>query len=468
MITLKKIYFSLFILGFFFFPFNDFEGIPGLGEYANESGSYFFLVGFLVLGIDSLYKRKIAIPYSDRIFQILLLFLVWCIITTILNGDVVLESYYKQTSGVYRFLRQYISLLLAAFIFVLLFWNSLKDLTSREILLVIRKVFLFNLVFAFVYGIFEVLISVFNVYAVMPIMQLFDFFPFLDVNFESGGRISSIGYEVPSLGNYLITVSGWMFSYIYTEKSKWRFVPILMVLFLTFFSGSRTALINITLQLGMFIYLLYSIKAYRKTLLLGVQFVAVISVLMVVVFGNQIVRAVDKKVDSLNFSANLTKSISNQSRFGMQYASIEVFKESPIIGVGFGQETYHKIHHYPPWATHNNYEFRAIYQNQNITSFPTSYNIYTRLLAETGIVGVLIFLAIIFFCFSRSIFLWRNCEGDQKTLAMILLISFIGLCVNWLQMDFFRQYGFWLCVVILIKVYDERKGNNIIDQPQID
>lgn len=467
MITLKKIYFSLFLIGFFFFPFNDFDGIPALGEYANESGSYFFILGFLVLCIDSLYKGKIAIPYRDKIFQILLLFLVWCVVTTILNGNVVVDSYYKQTGGVYRFLRQYISLLLAAFIFVILFWNSLKDLTSRELLIVIRKVFLYNLVFAFVYGIFEVLISVFNVYAVMPIMQLFNFFPFLDVNFESGGRISSIGYEVPSLGNYLITVSGWMFSYIYTEKSKWRFVPILMVLFLTFFSGSRTALINITLQLAMFIYLLYSIKSYRKTLLVGLQFVAVISVLTVVVFGNQIVRAVDKKVESLNFSANLTKSISNQSRFGMQYASLEVFKENPIIGVGFGQETYHKIYHYPPWATHNNYEFRAVYQNQNITSFPTSYNIYTRLLAETGIIGVAIFLAIIFFCFSRSIFLWRNAENDQKTLGMILLVSFVGLCVNWMQMDFFRQYGFWLCVVILIKVYDERKKSIILDQPQI-
>lgn len=468
MITLKKIYFSLFLIGFFFFPFNDFEGISALGEYANESGSYFFLLGFVVLGVDSLYKGKIAIPYSDRIFQILLLFLVWCIITTILNGNVVWDSYYKQTSGVYRFLRQYISLLLAAFIFVLLFWNSLKDLTSRELLLVIRKVFLFNLTFAFIYGIFEVLISVFNVYAVMPIMQLFDYFPFLDVNFESGGRVSSIGYEVPSLGNYLITVSGWMFSYIFTEKTKWRFVPILMVLFLTFFSGSRTALINITLQLGVFIYLLYSIKAYRKTLLIGFQAVAVIAFLTVTVFGNQIVRAVEKKVDSLNFSANLTKSVSNQSRFGMQYASLQVFKENPIIGVGFGQETYHKIYHYPPWATHNNYEFKAVYQNQKITSFPTSYNIYTRLLAETGIIGVLIFLAIIFFCFSRSIFLWRNAENDQKTLAMILLISFTGLCVNWMQMDFFRQYGFWLCVVILIKVYDERKRSIIIDQTKLE
>ena len=130
-----------------------------------------------MLCVDSLYKGKIAIPYSDRIFQILLLFLAWCVVTTVLNGNVVIDSYYKQTGGVYRFLRQYFSLLLAAFIFVLLFWNSLKDLTSRELLLVIRKVFLFNLTFAFVYGIFEVLISVFNVYAVMPIMQLFDFFP---------------------------------------------------------------------------------------------------------------------------------------------------------------------------------------------------------------------------------------------------------------------------------------------------
>ena len=168
--------------------------------------------------------------------------------------------------------------------------------------------------------------------------------------------------------------------------------------------------------------------------------------------GDKIVKSTEKKIDSLNFSKNLKNNISNQSRFGMQYASLQVFKENPIIGVGFGQETYHKRYHYPKWATRNNWEFKYVYQNNSIKSFPTAYNIYTRLLAEIGLIGFFIFLGLIFFSIQKSFFLFKNSQNENKVLAFITMISFVGLSLNWMQTDFFRQHGFWLCLVILIKI----------------
>ena len=136
----------------------------------------------------------------------------------------------------------------------------------------------------------------------------------------------------------------------------------------------------------------------------------------------------------------------------MQYASIQVFKEHPIVGVGFGQETYYKRFHYPLWATKDNFEFTLHYENKNERSFPTSYNIYTRLLAETGIIGVLIFGYFIYLCISNARSVWKNSQDEKKILSFILMLSFIGFSLNWLQTDFFRQYGYWLCMVILIKL----------------
>jgi O-antigen ligase len=136
----------------------------------------------------------------------------------------------------------------------------------------------------------------------------------------------------------------------------------------------------------------------------------------------------------------------------MQYASLQVFKEHPLIGVGFGQETYYKRFYYPAWAKKNNWEFKVMYENKNFKSFPTAYNLYTRLLAETGIIGVFIFVTLIYLCISKSKVLWKNGISEEKWLGLILLISFTGLGLNWLQTDFFRQHGFWLCMVILIKI----------------
>ena len=59
--------------------------------------------------------------------------------------------------------------------------------------------------------------------------------------------------------------------------------------------------------------------------------------------------------------------------------------------MGFGQQAYKARPKYPKWATENNYEFRLWYLNDKVKSFPPGYNLYTRLLAETGIIGFFIF-----------------------------------------------------------------------------
>jgi len=456
--TLKKLYFFIFLIGWFFFPFNHFDGIPALGEFKSEAGSFFFMAGFALVVLDSIFKLKIAIPYKSRIFQVLLLFFVWCILTILFNFSAVNNSYFKHIGGFNRFFRQYLALFLSAFVFVIFYWNVIRYLTAVQILFIIRKVLLACLVFAFVYGFIETLIIFFGFGFLRPILNLFDYFPFLDVTYQSSDRIASIAYEAPSLGNYLITISGWMFSYIFTEKNKWRFVPTMMILFLTFFSGSRTALINITLQLIILGIVMYRMEKYRKILINVFQYTFMLASFLLILNGSKIIKEVEKKMETLNFSKNLTKNLSNQSRFGMQYASLQVFREHPIIGVGFGQETYYKRFHYPGWATKNNYEFDAFYKNTSVKSFPSAYNIYTRLLAETGIIGLFIFGTLIYLCISKSIFLWKNSKDEEKILALVLIISFSGLSLNWMQTDFFRQHGFWLCMVILIKLLSDRNA----------
>jgi O-antigen ligase len=456
MIALRKVNEILLLTGLFFFSFNDYEGIPFLGEYKKEAGAIFFLFGFFLMIVESGYSKKISIPFKSPIFKTVLVFIAWCFITTILNLPDVINNYFKHTGGVNRFIRQYTSLIISTFIFFLFYWNVIVKMSSKDILFKIRKTFFLSLIVASIYGFLETGVVFFGMNYLLPPLKLFDYLPFLEVKLGDYGKISSICYEPPFLAIYLISIAGWMFSYILTEKGILKFVPTAAVLLLTFFSGSRTGLLVVFFQFSIFLIILYKNKKNRKYIGYTILCLSVFFSFVLIINGEKIVKAISEKVESLNFSQNLTKNVSNQSRFGMQYAALQVFKEHPIIGVGFGQQTYSARFHYPGWATKNNYEYEIFYKNTAEPSFPPGYNIYTRLLAELGLIGFLLFFCILFLIIKKTRFLIKTTTNEEQTLSYILLISFIGLFINWLQIDSFRMYCVWLCIAILIKLSQEK------------
>uniref|UniRef100_UPI00404BA394 O-antigen ligase family protein n=1 Tax=Flavobacterium sp. TaxID=239 RepID=UPI00404BA394 len=462
MLSLKKTYYLLFFIGLFFFPFNSFEGLKFLGEYKNEAGAYIFLTGFLLLFIDFLRGSTFHIPLNKTIFLIILVFLLWTIIGLILNINTVLGSYFKHTTGLNRFIRQFISLLFSAIFFQLFFWNILVNMTVKQILFKIRKVFFISLLFATIYGLIELFVNVFKISFLLPVYQLFNYFPFLQEDFHTLGRISSIAFEPPFLAVFLISISGWMFSYMLTNNNGMKYIPTIMVLILTYYSGSRTALIVILIQLIFFLNIY--LTPIRKKLVLSSVILLVFcgSVFAVLSKDNRVIKDIAKKIESLDFVGNLTKNVSNQSRFGIQYSSIQVFKSNPIIGVGFGQQSFTGRYLYPAWAVKNNWEFKYIYQNNNEKSFPPGYNLYTRLLAETGIIGISIFLFLMITTFKHTRSLMRESDFNLRIIGIILFITLIGIYINWLQIDTFRVYIFWLSLCILMKLSYKNKKINVI------
>lgn len=455
---LEKLFRVLFLVGVFFIPFNSFDGLEFLGEFRNESAVFFFLPGALILFIASLFGKKMTLPLKNGYFQILLLFLVWCVVATLLNFHTVYYNYFKHTGGINRFFRQYISLILSGIVLFTFYWHVLCRMTLEQILIFIRRVFLASLIVASVYGALETLIIYFSMDSLRPAILLFNYFPFVSVKVY-GDRISSIAQESPYLAIYLITIAGWMFSYILTERNIFKFVPTFLILGLTFFSGSRTGLVVIFAQLLVFLTVLFFNRRFRKYvfIFLGSCFLTV--GVIVAINAEKVISEVEKKLDSLDFKSNLTDNVSNKSRLGIQYANLQVFKEHPMVGVGFGQQTYHNRFHYPIWATYNNYEFTLFYTDQFLTSFPPGYNVYIRILAETGIIGLLIFLSLLVAILLRCRKLIFQSSGERKILAIILTVSFVGIFINWLQIDSFRLYGFWICLAIFILLLKPSTGS---------
>ena len=226
-LTLNNIILCTILIGIFFIPFNSWSGIGFLGEYYRDSCFLFFSFAFIL----TLLKKRIKIPLDNLIFQFLILFILWSFLATLLNAHNVLDYYFKQTTGVSRFINQFGSLIIASLIIPLTFYNGFKKTNINNIFRLIRRVILASLIIAFIYSIIEILIVKLNmIYLKKPLLNLFDYFPFTEAKTDMRlQRISSVTFEPPALGTYLLSIAGWMFSYVLTEKNKLKYLPLLIL-----------------------------------------------------------------------------------------------------------------------------------------------------------------------------------------------------------------------------------------------
>ena len=450
LITIKNLIIHTLLLGIFFIPFNSWSGIGFLGEYYRDSCFLFFSFAFVMV----LFKRRINMPIKNLIFQFLILFILWSILATLFNAHNMADYYFKQTSGFSRFINQFGSLIIASIIIPLTFYNGFKWININKTFRLIRRVVLASLIIVLIYSIIEILIVKFDMVNLKkPILNLFDYFPFTEAKTDMRlRRISSVTFEPPALGTYLLSIAGWMFSYIFTEKKNFKYLPIVIVLFLGFMSGSRAAFFAIIIQFIIASIIFLKNKNLTRNLYRVIIGFSTASILTITYFSEPIYNYIKKEIDSFKLDDS-THSLSNKSRFGIQQAMFYVFLENPISGTGYGLQAFESRKKYPTWAKKNNWEFRLKYLNQNDKRFPPGYNMYLRILSETGLVGLLFFGLMLL-----QVFLWcfNNLKSENSTIAFIILISMIGFSLNWLKMDSFRIYFFWLCLA-LIWVIEQRK-----------
>jgi O-antigen ligase len=450
LITIKNIIIPTLLLGIFFIPFNSWSGIGFLGEYYRDSCFLFFSFAFVLV----LFKRRINIPLKNLIFQFLILFILWSILATLFNAHNMADYYFKQTSGLSRFINQFGSLIIASIIIPLTFYNGFKWININKTFRLIRRVVLASLIIVLIYSIIEILIVKFNMVNLKkPLLNLFDYFPFTEAKTDMRlRRISSVTFEPPALGTYLLSIAGWMFSYILTEKKNFKYLPIVIVLFLGFMSGSRAAFFAIIIQFIIASIIFLKNKNLTRNLYRLIIGFSTVSILTITYFSEPIYNYIKKEINSFKLDDS-THSLSNKSRFGIQQAMFYVFLENPILGTGYGLQAFESRKKYPTWAKKNNWEFRLKYLNQNDKRFPPGYNMYLRILSETGLVGLLFFGLMLL-----QVFLWcfNNLKSENSIIAFIILISMIGFSLNWLKMDSFRIYFFWLCLA-LIWVVEQRK-----------
>ncbi|MCH8533772.1 MAG: O-antigen ligase family protein [Flavobacteriaceae bacterium] len=445
----------LFVLiGFFFIPFNSGIYVDSLGEFAREAPIFFFGIGLFFILLKSLFTNRLYLPKNHVLTLLLGVFVLWILIGFVFNYASISQNEIKHTNGLVRFVKQFISLGLSL-VFFMVYYNAFKTKPVWELLKWIRFFFLLSLSVVSVYICIETAIIKLNLGFLTQVLYLFDYFPFTDAYLDTNlGRVSGPTFEPPSLATYLITITPWMLSYVATHKGIVKYIPSLLVLIFALLSGSRAGIFIIILQFIVFFLSFVNIKKLQphlvKILLIGSIGLGVIFILKGKAIGGYVV----EKATSFS-TKDEDHAVSNKSRLGIQYANFQVFKENPVTGVGLGQQSYHAIHHYPKWATEDNWEFKFKYLNNKHPSFVPGYNLYVRLLAETVIIGFLLFLSIlllsIYICISAII--QRN---QYALIYVIILTSLIGASFNWLKMDSLRDYVFWINLALLIYVSSQK------------
>lgn len=236
----------------------------------------------------------------------------------------------------------------------------------------------------------------------------------LEYIFVKTGRITSTFVNPNPFGTYLLIL--FLFYWGYSLREKKLFLNILSVVFLValFLTGSRGAYLSLIVALP-FIFIGFSKNEVKKNLFKTVLFFSgSLALTWLIMYIAPIVQeslGLDVSLlDSLLRSGSLENS--STGRFEFWKAAIRVFAERPLTGFGLG--TFFQSY------------FIGYGGNQWYSRF--AHNHYLQILAELGIVGLILFMA---FIFSTLFAFWKIYRSkDHPPYFIGIAAAFIGFLAH--------------------------------------
>jgi O-antigen ligase len=249
---------------------------------------------------------------------------------------------------------------------------------------------------------------------------------------------------------FLPPLIGIVFEPSFNRTKKLGLLLIFSILLLGFYlSYCRAAWLSIVLTIGLFIIVKLKIRfqwvAAATLILIGLFFI----------FQNDIIHNLSKnKQDSSNnltehiqSMSNISTDASNLERLNRWAAAMRMFKHRPVVGWGPG--TYQFV--YAPFQ----YSFEKTIISTNAGDKGTAHSEYIGPLAETGIIGLLTFLAIAVATFYTAIKVYLNSKSKEVRVwalsAICALITYYvhGGMNNFLDTDKLAV-PFWGTIALVV------------------
>jgi len=448
-LTLNKVNKFLLAFAIILIPFNSlpyFKDI--LREMSNEGAFYPLSIAILIWGLMLLQSNKVRLPQHISV-KILGLFVLWIFLSISVNLPLVSLLETKGRTGIEKFLFQ---LILLTFVILssLLVYNV--TIHFRTPLHTFRRYVTISFLVAGTYSLIEIAFLAGNDWATY-ILQSFN--PLIH---EQGhmheallyfGRLRSVSGEASWFAMYCSFIFPWIFSYTFTERRySWIYWLLTCYLFLlVILTISRTAYVIVIAQLVLFLIGILFVqqgKIRKGRIFILVAGFLIVLFIATITFKESIFA--ERTFFDVFASLSDMDNLSNIGRFGSQIAAFNIALDYPFWGVGFGQYGFYMPDYVPQWAKVS-VEIQEWMNATPGTSWAPVQGLYSRIIAELGFIGLMIWIAMWLMVLIAGFKRYRinaRLTGYHDTLGLSLLISIIGVLLSGLNADSLRFFGYWI------------------------
>jgi O-antigen ligase len=336
--------------------------------------------------------------------------------------------------------KQFIQFSIMAFIY----YGLLLRIDNRKLFVKCIKVFIISAFVVSLFGLYQFVDSVFALN--LP----FTTFGVGNISFGSQNigsyqgfpRISSTFSEAPLLGQFLISVLPLLIVAkinhinLLPISSLWNNV-IALVIFAAFIcTFSRAPYAGFAASLAVIILLQ---QRFTKIVALAIKVLMVLALFVIlesVVMGFPSVFGVIASIKG--------RDVSSLERLTTLITAFNILKTYPVLGVGIGNFGFHYNAFKPSWG------FSIM---DKFGYYPASQGILSRIISETGLLGLLAF-ALIFWAILKSGMNTIRSIPDENpfwnTCATALLASFIGCTISFLSVDTFLSNSYYYFIIAMI------------------
>ena len=265
-------------------------------------------------------------------------------------------------------------------------------------------------------------------------------------------RVRSLASEASFFGMYIAILLPWILGRCFLDRSRYPSIFFFIfgyVIVLVLFSLSRTAYMVTAIETFVFLLLFWR-RVWAERLRLGVFVVGFFAVTMVS-FDYVSNTLPETDIGAVYESLFSNDNLSNVARYGSQLAAWNMFLDHPLFGVGYGMYGFYAPQYYPVEAWRS-IEIGMWASNGVGWPWPPTHNLYARVLAELGGVGLMVYLSLLSSLFFR---IWRCCvsrDVKQGTDARLLAMTLLGVVLQGFNVDAFRSISMWIVFALVLNV----------------
>lgn len=423
-------------------PFNGLPQLVPLFGGMTEGAFYVFAAGIAAWLAAALVGRRVWVP-AGTVSIIMGAFLLWAVLSGLVNGSDIVAADFKGREGMEKYVNQLF--VLGFGVLATLFVYNVYRARPGDFFARVRRFLLLSFLVAGAYSVVEIAFLL-GSDAARGALESINVFIHGSPDMYYG-RLRSVSGEASWFAMYCSVVVAWVMSYAFSSRrGVMAWVALAGYLFLlVILSFSRLMYFTIALQAVLF-FLLLAGRPGVSAARLGLVVASIVGFLAVGASLAGSEALANRTLLEVFTSIASTDNSSNVIRFGSQTAALRMAAAHPLFGVGFGQYGFHMADYLPQWAW-SNPEIQQYLSPYEGTPWPPVHGMYTRIAAEMGYGGLLLWLALwtaVFVdCFRR--FLARSrASGEVDLPGVCVLVSIAGVVASGLNQDTFWFMGYWL------------------------